>query len=62
MYNQTRSRKVKHDKVDREPTTYEHKTSYNHYGEAFLKYAEEKELDPKSPLTLASFMRFWTED
>ncbi len=34
------------------------RASYNLYGSAFLKYAEERGLDPKSSVTLASFMRF----
>ena len=34
------------------------RASYNLYGSAFLKYAAEGGLDPKSPVTLASFMRF----
>ena len=33
------------------------RASYNTYGVAFLKYAEDVGLDPKSPITLASFMK-----
>ena len=33
------------------------RASYNTYGTAFLKYAEDTGLNPKSPTTLASFMK-----
>ena len=37
------------------------RASYNTYGTAFLKYAEDTGLNPKSPTTLASFMKFSLE-